>query len=137
MSVVEIHLVEGGYSFARVEDVLRRVSERYAHVLEVPLGRVCAFVTQHPPEVWAVGGVPAAVDGDPSPYFVATVPEDCSSRQRRRLLVEITDILCDVLGATRVRVRGRLVPVAPGDWAIGGVTASAARREEIARSSLV
>ena len=49
---------------------------------------------------------------------------------------ELTDITCDVIGATRSRVRGRIVEVPPEDWGIGGVPASRGRRPEIvARSS--
>jgi 4-oxalocrotonate tautomerase family enzyme len=136
MPVVEIHLVEGQHAPARIEELLRRVSERYAAVLESPLTRIRAFVTMHPAELWATGGVPAAVDGDPAPYFVAAVLEGRPREQRQRLLAEITDALCDVLGATRSRVRGRIAQVPPEDWGIGGVPASSRRREEIvARSS--
>ena len=51
--------------------------------------------------------------------------------QRHRLLAEFTDLIVEVLGATRSRVRGRVIQVPPDDWAIGGVPASAARRDEI------
>ncbi|HEY2222904.1 tautomerase family protein [Actinomycetospora sp.] len=138
MPVVEIHLVEGEHLPARIEELLRRVSERYAAVLESPINRVRAFVTMHPPELWATGGITAAVDGDPAPYFVAAVLEGRPASQRQQLLAEITDAICDVLGATRSRVRGRVAQVAPEDWAIGGVPASRKRREEIvARSTRV
>ncbi|NMO91036.1 tautomerase family protein [Actinomycetospora sp. TBRC 11914] len=136
MPVVEIHLVEGQQPPARIEELLRRVSERYAAVLESPITRIRAFVTMHPPELWSTGGVTAAVDGDPAPYFVAAVLEGRPAEQRQRLLAEITDTLCEVLGATRSRVRGRIAQVPPEDWGIGGVPASSRRREEIvARSS--
>jgi 4-oxalocrotonate tautomerase family enzyme len=138
MPVVEIHLVEGEHLPSRIEELLRRMSERYAAVLESPLNRVRAFVTMHPPELWATGGVPAAVDGDPAPYFVAAVLEGRPVEQRQRLLAELTDALCEVLGVTRSRVRGRIAQVPPEDWAIGGVPASSKRREEIiARSSML
>jgi phenylpyruvate tautomerase PptA (4-oxalocrotonate tautomerase family) len=52
--------------------------------------------------------------------------------QRHRLLSGFTDILVDVLGVARSRVRGRIIQVHPDDWAIGGVPASGARRDEIA-----
>jgi 4-oxalocrotonate tautomerase family enzyme len=138
MPVVEIHLVEGQHLPVRIEELLRDVSERYAAVLESPLSRIRAFVTMHPAELWATGGVTAAVDGDPAPYFVAAVLEGRPPEQRQRLLRELTDALCDVLGVTRSRVRGRIVQVPPEDWAIGGVPASSKRREEIiARSSML
>ena len=135
MPVVEVHLVEGRHSPSRIEDLLRRVSERYAAVLESPIERVRAFVTLHPPELWATGGVPASVDGDPAPYFVAAVLTGRPAEQRQRLLAEITDACCDTLGATRSRVRGRIVQVPPEDWGIGGVPAAQQRREEIVTRS--
>ncbi len=52
--------------------------------------------------------------------------------QRHRLLAELTDVLVDVLGVRRAVVRGRIVPVDPDDWGIGGVPASSARAAEIA-----
>ncbi len=136
MPVVEIHLVAGAHDDRRIEDLLRRVSERYAAVLESPIVRVRAFVTMHAPQHWMTGGVTAAVDGDPAPYFAAAVLEGRPVEQRHRLLAELTDVLCDVLGVTRSRVRGRVVQVPPDDWAIGGVPAATRRRDEIvARSS--
>ncbi|MDL5158486.1 tautomerase family protein [Actinomycetospora termitidis] len=136
MPVVEIHLVEGDHDDRRLEDLLRRVSERYAAVLESPIERVRAFVTMHPPQHWMTGGVTAAVDGDAAPYFAAAVLEGRPVEQRHRLLAELTDVICEVLGATRSRVRGRVVQVPPDDWSIGGVPAATRRREEIvARSS--
>lgn len=135
MPVVEIHLVEGQHTPTRVEELLRRVSERYAAVLEIPIGRTCVFITTHAPEMWAAGGVPAAVDGDPSPYFVATVLEGTPPARRQRLLGQITDTICDVLGATRVRVRGRIALVPPTDWAVGGMSTSTQRTVQVVPSS--
>jgi 4-oxalocrotonate tautomerase family enzyme len=138
MPVVEIHLVEDQQKPAKIEELLTRVSQVYAAVLDSPISRIRAFVTMHPPELWATGGVTAAVDGDPAPYFVAAVLEGRPVEQRQRLLAEITDAICEVLAATRSRVRGRIAQVPPEDWGIGGVPAAAKRREEIiARSGLL
>ena len=136
MSVVELHLVEDRYSALALETLLRRVSERYAEVVAVPLPHVRAFVTLHRPELVAVGGVSAAVDGDAAPYVVAAVLEGRPVEQRHRLLAELTDVVCEVLGATRSRVRGRVVQVPPSDWAVGGVPAATRRQDVVvARSS--
>jgi phenylpyruvate tautomerase PptA (4-oxalocrotonate tautomerase family) len=129
--VVEIHLVDGQHRPARIEELLQRVSHRAAAALGSPVGRVRAFVTMHPPELWATGGVPAAVDGDPAPYFVATVLAASSAAQRTRLLADITDALCDVLGVTRVRIHGRVAQVPPDDCVVGGVPPSFAHRQEV------
>ena len=60
----------------------------------------------------------------PAPYFTAIVLEGRPVEQRHRLLAELTDLIVEVLGATRSRVRGRIIQVPPDDWAIGGVPAS-------------
>ena len=138
MPVLEIHLVEGDHVPDKLERLLRRASERLAAVLELPVGSVRAFLTMHPGSLWATGGVPASVDGDPAPFFVAAVLEGRPVEQRHRLLAEITDVICDVLGATRSRVQGRVAQVPRDDWGIGGVPVPARRRPEIvARSPLV
>src|ERR1041384_2290298 len=113
MPVVEIHLVDGQHTPTRIEELLRRVSERYAAVLEIPIARTCVFITTHVPEMWAAGGAPAAVAGDPPPSFAPTVREATPPARRQRLLGQVTDTICDVLGATRVRGRGRLALVRP------------------------
>jgi len=127
--IVEVHLVEGDHTAAEHARLLALLSRRYAEVLASPLERVRASITLHRPEHWAVGG---ETGGPPAPYFTAIVLEGRPVEQRRRLLSGFTDILVDVLGVTRSRVRGRIVQVHPDDWAIGGVPASAARQDEIA-----
>jgi 4-oxalocrotonate tautomerase family enzyme len=127
--VLEVHLVEGDHSPDAVARLLGAASRRYAEVLASPLERIRASATLHPREHWAVGGETGAV---PAPYFTAIVLEGRPVEQRHRLLAELTDLLVDVLGVTRSRVRGRIIQVPPEDWAIGGVPASAARRDEIA-----
>ena len=138
MSVVEIHLVDGQHLPSRIDELLARVSQRVATVLGSPVGRGRGVGPLHPPAAWVTGGVPAAVDGDPAPYFVATVLQASSAVQRGRLLAEITDALCDVLGVTRVRIHGRVAQVPPDDCVVGGVPPSHAHREEIVvRSTLI
>jgi len=87
--------------------------------------------TETASEHWAVGGEPGRV----APYFTVIVLEGRPAEQRRRLLGALTDIVVDVLGVDRRDVRGRIIQVAPDDWGIGGVPASAARRDEIAARS--
>lgn len=129
MPVLELHLVEGDHSPAEHAQLLERLSLRYAEVLDSPVERVRAVLTLHAREHWAVGGV---TGGAPAPYFTAVVLEGRPVEQRHRLLAELTDLLVEVLGVERSRVRGRVVQVPPDDWAIGGVPASGARRDEIA-----
>lgn len=128
MPVVEVHLVEGAHTPAQHAALLDGLSRTYAAVLESPIGRVRAFLTLHPPEHWATGGVLGA----PAPYFTALVLAGRPVEQRHRLLAAFTDVVVDVLGVERSLVRGRVVPVDPDDWGIGGVPASVARQAEIA-----
>ena len=131
MPILEVHLVEGMHTSTQHADLLRAISVRFAEVLEAPVERVRAYLTLHRPEHWAVGGEP----GRTTPYFTVVVLEGRSAEQRRRLLGALTDIIVDVLGVDRRDVRGRIKQVPPDDWGIGGVPASAIRRDEIAARS--
>jgi phenylpyruvate tautomerase PptA (4-oxalocrotonate tautomerase family) len=126
MPVLEVHLVEGLHTSAQHAELLVAMSTRYAEVTDMPLDRVRAHLTLHRPELWANGGIPA--DGRSAPYFTAVVFADRPADLRRRLLGALTDMLVDVLGVDRRLVHGEIVPVQPGDWATGGVSAAAARR---------
>jgi phenylpyruvate tautomerase PptA (4-oxalocrotonate tautomerase family) len=128
MPILEVHLVEGMHTSAQHSQLLATLSTRYAEVLESPLDRVRAYLTMHQPGNWAVGGE----WGVGAPYFTAIVLQGRPAEQRRRLMGAFTDIIVDVLGVDRKVVRGRIIQVDPEDWAIGGVPASAARRDEIA-----
>jgi phenylpyruvate tautomerase PptA (4-oxalocrotonate tautomerase family) len=122
MPVIGVHLVEGMHTPAQHAELLVAMSSRYAEVTEVPLERVRAHVTLHPPELWAVGGIPAS--GQSTPYFMAVLLADQPAELRRRLLGALTDLVVDVLGVDRRLVHGEIVPVQPDDWAVGGVPAS-------------
>ena len=128
MPILEVHLIEGSHTAAQHRELLAALSARYAEVLESPPERIRAYLTLHRPEHWVTGGAP----GVDAPYFTALVLAGRPVEQRHRLLGAFTDIIVDVLGVDRASVRGRIVPVDPDDWAIGGVPASAARRGEIA-----
>ena len=130
MPIVEVHLVEGLHTPAQHDELLRRISVRYAELLDAPLDRVRAYLTLHRPEHWATGGEPGSRRS--APYCAALGLEGRAAAQRRRLLEAFTDLLVDLLGVDRTLVRGRIIQVPPEDWAIGGVPASVARRSEIA-----
>jgi len=131
MPILEVHLVEGMHTSNQHADLLRAISLRCAEVMEAPAERVRAYLTLHRPEHWAVGGEA----GRTAPYFTVVVLEGRPAEQRRRLLGALTDIVVDVLGVERRDVRGRIIQVPPDDWGIGGVPASASRRDEVAARS--
>lgn len=126
MPVLEVHLVEGLHTSAQHAELLVALSTRYAEVTDVPLDRVRAHLTLHRPELWANGGIPA--DGRSAPYFTAVVFADLPADLRRRLLGALTDLIVDVLGVDRRLVHGEVVPVQPGDWAVGGLPGGTSRR---------
>ena len=128
MPILEVHLIEGSHTAAQHTGLLAALGARYAEVLESPPERIRAYLTLHRPEHWLTGGAP----GVDAPYFTALVLEGRPAEQRHRLLAALTDVLVDRLGVDRAAVRGRIVPVHPDDWGIGGVPASAARATEIA-----
>jgi phenylpyruvate tautomerase PptA (4-oxalocrotonate tautomerase family) len=126
MPIIEVHLLEGAHTAAQHQSLLTALTRRYAEVLDCPVGSVRAFLVLHRPEHWATGGAA----GVPAPFFTALVLAGRPVEQRHRLLGGFTDVLVDVLGVDRALVRGRIVPVDPDDWAVGGVPASVARRSE-------
>lgn len=129
MPILEVHLVEGMHTPAQHAELLTAMSARYAEVLGSPLDQVRAYVTVHPPGLWATAGVVASPRS--APYFTATVLEGGRPVERRRLLGAFTDIIVDVLGVDRRLVHGRMIAVHPEDWVLGGVPAGAARRGEL------
>jgi 4-oxalocrotonate tautomerase len=129
--IVTYHLVSGRHHHTAVGELLRRSCELFAEVLECPVDRVRAFAHEHRPELVCIGGELAATGVAEAPYFHFMLLEDRSAEQRQRLLAGFTDLLVEVLGAERSLVRGGLVLVAPEDWVIGGVPASAVGRDEV------
>lgn len=128
MPVLEVHLVDGQHDPGALHRLLGELSARSAEVLGSPVDRVRVLVTLHRPELVAVGGV---VGGDPAPWFTASVLTGRPAGQRAALLAGLTDVLVDVLGVHRARVRGRIAQVPPEDWGIGGVPAAAVRADEV------
>ena len=79
-----------------------------------------------------MAGKVVADTGWHAPYFTALMLRGRPLEQRHRLLGELTDLLTEVLGGDRSRIRGMVVEVDPDGWGIGGVPASVARADEIA-----
>lgn len=131
MPVLEYHLVDGECTAAQHEVLLRRSAALYAEVLRSPMDRVRVFITLHPPALWFAAGETAAVERSPAPYFSFIVLEGRPVEECQRLLSGFTDLLVEIVGAPRDRIRGGCWPVRPEHWAVGGVPASVLRAEEI------
>jgi phenylpyruvate tautomerase PptA (4-oxalocrotonate tautomerase family) len=126
MPILEVHLVEGMHTPAQHAELLTAISTRYAEVLELPRDQVRAHLTLHRAELWATGAIPAS--GQSAPYFTAVVFADRPVELRKRLLGALTDLLVDVLRVDRRLVHGRVIPVHPQDWAVGGGAPGGVRR---------
>lgn len=132
MPILEYHLVENQYSDAQCEQLLLRSSKLYADVLKSPIDRVRVVIHLHKPGMAAVAGRLLRQGGTPAPYFHFLVLEGRSLAERHQLLTGFTDLVVDTLGADRSLVRGGCWPIAPENWAIGGMPASVLRAAEVA-----
>jgi 4-oxalocrotonate tautomerase len=131
MPIVTYHLVAGQHDDADVAVLLQRSCRLFADVLECPVDRVRAFAHEHRPELACIGGEMASDGAQPGPYFHFMLLEGRPLETAQRLLSGFTDLLVDVLGVARDRVRGGMWPVEPQRWAIGGVDAATLRSDEI------
>ncbi len=131
MPVINFHIVEDKYTPGQLECLLLESSKLYAEVLESPIERVRAFVTLHKPSLFAVGGKLVSSRQADAPYFSFIVLEGRPVKERQRLLTGFTDLVVDILGASRELVRGGCTPIHPENWCIGGTPASVARATEI------
>ncbi len=131
MPVLVIHLLENSCSDAQCEALLLAASRLYAQVLNSPIERVRAFITPHRAAHVAVGGVMARDASLSAPYFEFLVLEGRSIDERQQLLAGFTELIVNELGVERHMVRGGCWPIAPENWAIGGVPASELRAGEV------
>ncbi len=130
MPVLNIHLVRGQHPEEKVSELLLRCSRLFAEGLRCPVDRVRVFATEHAPTQVCLGGQLATV-AEPAPFFNFIVLEGRSIEDRQRLLSGFTDLMVEVLGVERSRVRGGVTRVEPEDWSIGGMPASVLRQNEI------
>ncbi|WP_411887774.1 tautomerase family protein [Hydrocarboniphaga effusa] len=135
MPILTIHLADGRYSDEQCEHLLAATSRFYAQSLKSPIERVRVFIQAYAARRIAVGGVSVQAGADDAPYFHFLVLEGRSVEERQHLLVGFTDLIVDILGVRRERVRGGCWPIAPENWAIGGVPASVLRAAEVAARS--
>jgi phenylpyruvate tautomerase PptA (4-oxalocrotonate tautomerase family) len=132
MPIVTYHLVAGQHDDGDVEALLLASCTLFAEVLECPVDRVRAFVSEHRPELACLGGEMASAGAEPAPYVHFMLLEGRPLEHAQRLLAGFTDLLVEHLGVDRSRVRGGMWPVEPQRWAIGGVDAATLRADEIA-----
>lgn len=132
MPIVTYHLVAGQHDDADVSELLRRSCLLFAEVLDCPVDRVRALAEEHRPELACLGGELASEGAAPAPYFHFMLLEGRPLEHAQRLLAGFTDLLVEVLGTPRDRVRGGMWTVEPTRWAIGGRVASEARAAEVA-----
>ncbi len=131
MPIVKYYLVEGRHSDQAISELLTRSCALFAEVLESPIDRVRAFAHEFRPQAVCAGGVMVSDGADEAPYFRFMLLAGRPVEQRQRLLTGFTDLLVEVLGVERSRVRGGMWLVDPENWAIGGTPASELRRAEI------
>ena len=132
MPVVTFHLVEGAHAPAGVEQLLKRSCELFAAVLDTPIDRVRAFANTYSPDHVCIGGQLVSEGVAEAPFFQFYLLEGRPQEHVENLLAGFTDLLVEVLGADRRRVRGTVLRVGPEDWTIAGQTAAAVRSAEIA-----
>lgn len=131
MPVLEFHLAEGSCSDAQCERLLVESSRLYAEVLNSPIERVRVFIQLYRPALMATAGVPLSRGGAAAPLFYFLAMQGRPLEERQRLLAGFTDLLVEITGAERARVRGGCWLIPPEDWGIGGLPATQLRAAEI------
>ena len=131
MPVVVYHLVQGQQSVDDVGALLLRSTALFADVLDSPMDRVRAFAQEYAPTHAAVGDTLVSQGAVDAPFFEFYLLAGRPQEHADRLLAGFTDLLVEVIGADRSRVRGTVTRVAPEAWSIAGVPAAALRADEI------
>lgn len=132
MPIAQFHLANGTFDRAQQQRLLVEASQCYSRVLDSPIERVRTFIVRYDPAALAVAGEVVADGAPAAPYFTAIVLAGRPEQQRRELLTRFTDLIVEILGVPRDRVRGQIIEVKPENWGIAGVAASAVRADEIA-----
>lgn len=136
MPVFELHLIADRHLDADVSALLQNASKLYVEILYPdmnprPIERARAFATFHKKLHWATGGVLAAEGAADAPYFTCLTLAGRPVEQLQNLLSGMTELIVRHLGVEKAGVRGRIIPIDPAHWAIGGIAASTVRRSEV------
>lgn len=136
MPVLEIHLIADHHDDAAISALLSEASVLFVDILYSdteprPIGRARAFATMHAEAHWATGGQPATDGGIDAPYFTCLTLAGRPSHQHEQLLEGMPALIVAHLAVDRSAVRGRIIPIDPAHWSIGGSVASTARKAEV------
>lgn len=136
MPVLEVHIIEGRHNAEAVSALLREASEFYVNNLYPdidprPTERARAFATLHKAAHWSTGGLTAIEGGQDAPYFTCLTLTGRPDEQLQTLLIGITQLIVKHLGVEQHFVRGRIIPIDPAHWSIGGIAASIVRKGEV------
>lgn len=131
MPIVTYHLVQGQHSDEQLAELLTRSSRLFADVLDAPIDRIRAFVTETRPQATAVGGELVSSGATEAPFFEFLLFAGRPVEHAHRLLEGFTTLLVECLGSDRSLIRGRCQYADPDHWAIAGVPASIVRKAEV------
>ena len=135
MPIVQFHLIEGRHAEEAVRGLLLEASQFYVDTLYPgvtprPSDRVRAFVSMTKPQHWATAEVLASEGGTDAPYFTCLTLTGRPDTQLHALLKGFTDLIAKHLGCEPRVIRGRVIPIDPNQWSIGGAPASDLRKSE-------
>lgn len=138
MPVAHINVLQG-HPRAVLRRLVGEVSETVARVLQAPKERLEVWVTEIDPELWGICGVPASDvlaeqprESVEMPFIRMVIMEGRPLEMRHALIKEVTEVVANVLGTQKQRIRLQLTEIPPDGWGIGGVPASVSRAAEIA-----
>jgi phenylpyruvate tautomerase PptA (4-oxalocrotonate tautomerase family) len=135
MPIVVFHLPDTDAVQQGREHLTTRACEIFAGVLNAPVERVRAYIRRFDLEDAAAGGVWMAAGGPQAPFYQFFVLGDRPPSHVQALHKAFTDLLVEALNVPRGDIRGVCSRIDPSDWAIAGVTADMARKDEQASRS--
>ena len=138
MPIAHINLLNG-HSRAVLRRVLVDVSEAMSQILEAPKKRLVVWISEHERHLWALDGIPAeealahgSLEELETPFVQMVLMGGRPKEQFHALIAVVTDILADVLGCDRKKIRIHISSGDPDGWGVGGIPASIVQAVEIA-----
>lgn len=137
MPVAHVNLLRG-HPRDKLRQVVREISQAMHTVLGAPLDRLEVWITEVDPDLWGISGEPASDLLATQPHAAVEMPFVQMALmvgrplpQLHGIIAAVTDILVNVLGSDRERIRVHIADVDPEKWGIGGVPASVRRAAEL------